>query len=184
MAKQVQTQVSASGEDVYATSEDFRKILGEDLVRLYQLSFLLTGNHQKAERRFEAGIRACANQNQVFREWARVWTKRVMAENAIRELTPRPTRSNSSLPPFVRNQESDNQTAYFDAEALLGLADFERFVFVLRVLERYSENECAVLLGSSRSHVREACTCAIKKLAELTRFSECSVVDGAIQKAL
>jgi len=184
MAKQAQTRISASGENLYATSEDFRKILAEDLSRLYQLSFLLTGDHQKAESCFEAGIGACANQNRVFREWARLWTKRVMVENAIRELTPRPTRSNSSLPPFVQNQESGNQTAYFDADALLTLADFERFVFVLRILERYTENECAVLLGSSRSHVREACTCAIEKLAELARLSECPVVDGAIQKAL
>ena len=167
MPNQAQTQISASGEHLYATSEDFYKILDEDLTHLYQVSFLLTGDQQKAERCFVACIEACADKNWVFRDWARPWTIRVVVENAIRELTPRPTRSNSSSLPSLRTRQSTNPTGYFDAESLMGLPDFDRFVFVLRVLERYPENECALLLGSSRSQVREACTCAIKKLARI-----------------
>jgi DNA-directed RNA polymerase specialized sigma24 family protein len=167
MAKQARTQISANSENLYATSEDFHKILDEDLNRLYQLSFLLTGDRQKAENCCLAGIEACADENRVFREWARAWTIRVVVENAIRELTPRPTCSNSSSLPSLRTRESTNPTGYFDADTLLGLADFDRFVFVLRVLERYPENECALLLGSSRSQVREACTGVIKELARI-----------------
>ena len=167
MPKQARIQVSASGESLYATSEDFYKILDEDLNRLYQLSFLLTGDRQKAESCFVAGIEACADENRVFSEWVHAWTIRVVVENAIRELTPRPTRSNSSPPPPLRTRESTSPTGYFDADTLLGLADFHRFVFVLRVLEGYPESECALLLGSSRSQVREACTSAIKKLARI-----------------
>ena len=48
---------------------------------------------------------------------------------------------------------------------MLGLADFERFVFVLCVLERYREHECALLLGCSASEVRDARTRAIEELA-------------------
>ena len=167
MPKQARIQISASSENLYATSEDFYKILDEDLNRLYQLSFLLTGGRQKAENCFVAGIEAaCADENRAFSEWVHAWTIRVVVENAIRELSPRPTRSNSSSPP-LRTRESTSPTGYFDADALLGLADFERFVFVLRVLERYSENKCALLLASSRSQVREACTSAIKKLARI-----------------
>jgi DNA-directed RNA polymerase specialized sigma24 family protein len=167
MPKQAWFQVSASSENLYATREDFRKIFDEDLDRLYQLSFLLTGDRQNAENCFVAGIEACADENRVFSEWVRAWTIRVVVENAIRELTPRPTRSNSSSLPSLRTRESTNPTGYFDADTLLGLADFERFVFVLRVLERYPENECALLLGSSRSQVREACTGVIKELARI-----------------
>lgn len=167
MAKPGRTQISASNENLYATREDFRKILDEDLDRLYQLSFLLTGHRQNAENCFVAGLEACAVQNRVFSEWVRAWTIRVVVENAIRELAPRPTRSNSSSQPFLRTRESTSPTGYFDADTLLGLADFDRFVFVLRVLEGYSENECALLLGSSRSRLREACTCALKKLARI-----------------
>jgi DNA-directed RNA polymerase specialized sigma24 family protein len=50
--------------------------------------------------------------------------------------------------------------------AVLGLADFERFVFVLCVLERYREHECALLLNCSASEVREARTQAIEELAD------------------
>ena len=167
MAKPGRTQISASSEHLYATREDFRKSFDEDLGRLYQLSFLLTGDRQNAENCFVAGIEACADENRVFSEWVRAWTIRVVVENAIRELTPRPTRSNSPSPPSLRTRESTNPTGYFDADSLMGLPDFDRFVFVLRVLERYPENECALLLGSSRSQVREACTSAIKKLARI-----------------
>jgi DNA-directed RNA polymerase specialized sigma24 family protein len=167
MAEQAHTQVFGSGENQYATREDFRKILDEDLNRLYQLSFLLTADHQKAERCFVASIEDCANENRVFREWARPWTKRVVVENAIRELKPRPSRSNSSLLPSLRNQQSSSPTGHFTADALLRLADFERFVFVLCVLERYRENDCTLLLGCSASQVREAWTRAIETLASI-----------------
>jgi len=167
MAKPGRTQISASSEHLYATREDFRKSFDEDLGRLYQLSFLLTGDRQNAENCFVAGIEACADENRVFSEWVRAWTIRVVVENAIRELTPRPTRSNSPSQPDLRSRESTSPAGYFDADTLLGLADFDRFVFVLRVLGGFPENECALLLGSSRSQVREACTSAIKKLARI-----------------
>ncbi len=160
MAEQARPQIFANGNNPYATREDFRKILDEDLNRLYQLSFFLTADSEKAERCFVASIEDCANENGVFREFARPWTKRVVVENAIRELKPRPSRSNnSSSPPSLR------KSRHFAADALLSLADFERFVFVLCVLERYRESDCALLLGCSASQVREAWIRAIGALA-------------------
>jgi DNA-directed RNA polymerase specialized sigma24 family protein len=167
MAEQSHTQIFGNGENQYATREDFRKILDEDLNRLYQLSFLLTADRQKAERCFVASIEDCANENRVFREWARPWTKRVVVENAIRELKPRPSRSNSSSLPSLRNQQSSSPTGHFTTDALLRLEDFERFVFVLCVLESYRENDCTLLLGCSASQVREAWTRAIQTLASI-----------------
>ena len=168
MAGQTRTRISESAENQYANDEDLCKILDEDLNRLYQLSFLLTADHQKAERCFVASLERCANENRVFRQWARAWTKRVIVENAIRELKPRPSSNSSSLRSvFSQNQRSSNPSRHFDAEAVLRLTDFERFVFVLRVLERYRENECALLLGCSASQVPEACTRAIQALASI-----------------
>jgi DNA-directed RNA polymerase specialized sigma24 family protein len=169
MAGQARTRISESAENQYATLEEFRKILDEDMNRLYQLSYLLTADHQKAERCFVASIEACANENRVFREWARTWTKRVVVENAIRELRPRPRRSNSSSLPSLRNQPWSGPTRHFTADALLGLADFDRFVFVLCVLERYRENDCALLLGCSVSQVREAWIHAIETLSSIVQ---------------
>lgn len=169
MAEQAHPQTFGNGENQYATREDFRTILDDDLNPLYQLSFLLTADHQKAERCFVASIEDCANESRVFRAWARAWAKRVVVENAIRELKPRLSRSSSFSLPFLRNQESSSPTENFTADALLALADFERFVFVLCVLERYRENDCALLLGCSASQVREACTGAMKALAGISQ---------------
>jgi DNA-directed RNA polymerase specialized sigma24 family protein len=165
MTEQAHTQ-SGKGEKRYATREEFLKIFDADMNGLYQLSFLLTGDHQKAERCFVASIDDCAKENRVFREWARVWAKRVIVEKAIRELRPRRSHSNSSafVPSvFYRNQPP---IGHFDVDAVLGLADFERFAFVLCVLERYRQHECALLLGCSASEVREARTGAIAELAK------------------
>jgi len=124
MTAQAHSQISGSGEGRYATPEDFLRIFDEDLSDLYQLSFLLTGDHQKGERCFVSGIEDCAKENRVFREWARAWAKRVIAENAIRELNPRRKDSSSSIPTvFSRNRQSSSPSGHFDVDSVLGLAD-------------------------------------------------------------
>jgi DNA-directed RNA polymerase specialized sigma24 family protein len=50
--------------------------------------------------------------------------------------------------------------------AVLRLADFERFVFVMSVLEHHSEHDCALLLGCSATEIREGRTRALKELAD------------------
>ena len=169
MTEEAHSSMRRNGEHRYATCEDFLKIFDEDMPGLYQLSFLLTGDHQKGQRCFVAGIEDCAIENRVFREWARVWAKRVIVENAIRELQPRRCYSSSStlLPTvFSHNQQSSGAGGHFDVDAVLRLADFQRFVFVLCVLERYPQHECALLLGCSASEVRVARTQAIQELAK------------------
>ena len=89
MTEQAHTQICGNREKRYATREEFLKIFDEDMNGLYQLAFLLTGDHQKGERCFVAGIEDCGKENRIFREWARAWAKRVIVEKAIRELHPR-----------------------------------------------------------------------------------------------
>ena len=81
MPKQTQ---NGKAETRYANCEDFRRIFEEDLHGLYQLSFLLTGDHRSAERCFVAGLEDCVKERRVFREWGRTWAKRVIVKNAIR----------------------------------------------------------------------------------------------------
>jgi len=50
MTGQTTSHICENGEDRYATREAFLKIFDQDLSGLYQLSFLLTGDHQKGER--------------------------------------------------------------------------------------------------------------------------------------
>jgi hypothetical protein len=151
----------------YSNSEDFGRIFTEDLNGPYQLSFLLTGDHKKAEQCFVTGIEDSVNENHVFREWARSWAKRTIIQNAIRELRPRPSHSSSSPFPSVpsHNQQWNVSGEHFEAEAVLRLGEFERVVFVISVLEHYSQHDCALLLGCSISEVREARVRALEDLA-------------------
>jgi hypothetical protein len=165
MLKRTHTE---NAEARYASCKDFRRIFEEDLHGLYQLAFLLTGDHQKAERCFVAGLEDCVKESRVFREWAHTWAKRVIVQNAIRELHPQSNHSNSSahVPTiFSPNRQLSDPSGDFDKDAVSRLADFERFVFVLCVLDRYREHECALLLGCSASEVREARAQAIGQFA-------------------
>ena len=166
MAEQTHSAMRGNRETRYATCKDFLKVFDEDMHGLYQLSFLLTGDQRKAERCFVEGMADCAKENQVFTEWARTWAKRVIVQNAIRELQPRPGYSDSSALTPTGFSHKNGPIERFDVDALLRLADFGRFVFVLCVLERYREHECALLLGCSASEVREARTEAIQELAK------------------
>ena len=155
--------------NVYASREDFQAVFHEDLKELYQLSFLLTRDPAKAERCLVVGLEDCVRENRIFREWARSWAKRVIVQNAIREMKPRPSQSNSFLSGASSldiDQLSSRSAGHFDVDAVLRLADFERFVFVMSALERYSEHDCALLLGCTARDTREGHARALKELAD------------------
>jgi DNA-directed RNA polymerase specialized sigma24 family protein len=48
--------------------------------------------------------------------------------------------------------------------AVARLEPFERFVYVMTVLERYSDHECSILLGCARRDVLAARTRALQQL--------------------
>jgi hypothetical protein len=52
----------------YATTDDFRKLFTEGLVGSYLLAYLLTGNLEKAEHCFVAGVEDVVKSNAVFKE--------------------------------------------------------------------------------------------------------------------
>jgi DNA-directed RNA polymerase specialized sigma24 family protein len=154
--------------DLYATHEDFHSIFSEGLTELYKLSFLLTRDPEKAERCLVTGLDDCVTGNRIFREWARSWAKRAIIQNAIRELKPRPNVS-TFLSSGAIVPDIDSPDGHVAMSAVLGLGDFERFVFVMSVLEHYSEHECALLLGCSSKEIREARARALKELTDLSR---------------
>ena len=163
---QARNQVRRIEPSPYATWEDFISVFHEDMNGLYQLSFLLAGDHERAEKCFVAGIEDCVEENRVFREWARSWAKRVIVQNAIRELEPRPNLRNSPCATvFSQSVDASALGEDFHVDAVLGLGDFERFVFVMAVLEHYSHHECALLLGCSVLEIRESRLHALEQLA-------------------
>ena len=138
-------------------------------MELYQLSFLLTRDPAMAERCLVSGLEDCVTGNRVFREWARSWAKRTIVQNAIRELKPRPIHSDSPLSETILpdiGQPLSGPGGHFAFDAVLGLGDFERFVFVMSVLEHYSEYDCGLLLGCSAREVREARSRALEELMD------------------
>jgi DNA-directed RNA polymerase specialized sigma24 family protein len=167
MRKQARDQVRRKEPNPFATREDFIEIFHEDVNELYQLSFLLTGEHEKAEKCVVAGFEDCVHENRVFREWVSSWAKRVIVENAIRELKPRPSLPGSppSATLFSHSHQSNSSGGQFAPETLLKLGDFERFVFVMSVLENYSHHECALLLGCSVLQIRQGRLRALEELA-------------------
>jgi len=169
MTKGTPIQVREHEGSQYASHEDFHTIFNEDLKELYQLSFLLTRDPAKAERCLVSGLEDCVSGNRVFREWARSWAKRRIVQNAIRELKPRPSQSNSLLSGAMfsdMDQYSRGPGGHFEIGAVLRLADFDRFVFVMSVLEHYSEHDCVLLLGCSAGDIREGRARALKELAD------------------
>jgi hypothetical protein len=168
MTERANIQYRKDETDRYASRKDFCRIFTEELVGLYQLSFVLTRDPQKAEQCFIGGLEDCVARNSVFRDTARSSAKRAIVQNAIRELKPRPSLSN--LPPLAANFPDIDQLLsgpvnHSEIDAVFRLEDYERFVFVMCVLEQYSQHVCALLLGCSVREVREAHTRALNDLA-------------------
>lgn len=140
----------------YATTEDFCRTFSENLNSFYQLSLLLTGDLEKAKECFLAGLEDAAKAN-VFKEKAYSRAKRAIIENAIHALQPHPFDPSPSVAASLQRRSA--------MESLLGLRDFDRFVFVMAVLEHYSAKECSVLLDCSLPEVRASRIHALGQLA-------------------
>ncbi len=170
--------------DDHAGIKDFRNIFIENIDRLYLLSLLLTGDQEKAERCFVTGFEECATTNRAFKESARAWAKRAIIQNAIRALQPLPDDASSKAANhFPADRKLPNAVdPHF--KAVLALEDFQRFVFVMSVLEHYSDRSCALFLGCSVHDVRIARTRAIERLAEssLSR-SSCEIDFEAVRES-
>ena len=134
------------------------------MASLYLLALLLTGDHDRAEQCFVAGIEENAEANNVFKLWAHKWARRAIILNAIRILEPHPDGENTSLLP-VDPVNASRSLIDSDLFFVLALNDFERFVFVMSILERMSDVECAVLLGYSVERVRDARVEALQQIA-------------------
>jgi len=150
----------------YATRADFCRIFNADMKPLYLLAFLLTANHGKAEQCFLTALADAGRQSVVFREFAASWSRRAVIANAIRLTAPTSSRSETSSD-LWHGTESD-LTAIQIIDRMAQLSRLERFVFVLSVLERYPDVECARLLGCARTTVVQVRARALENLAAVT----------------
>ena len=161
-------RIAGNSHNGFATGEDFCKLFKEDMESLYLLSFLLTANHDKAERCFVAALDECVNGFFVFRERAGSWARRVIIRHAVRITAPRATPTAGILG-AVDSTSQDTFPAVLSQHSrfagILALEDFERFVFVLSALEGYSLQSCSILTGASRQELVETRCRALQHIA-------------------
>jgi len=149
----------------YAVAADFCRIFNHDMNRLYLLAYLLTGDHAMAEECFVRGLEDSTTSNRVFREWAESWARRTVIHNAIQMVRPRPTDRSVSRPD-VRDVTDAAPIA-----AVIELPAFERFAFVMSVLERHSLQESSILLGCSREEVMAGRDRALRQIGRAAGVS-------------
>ena len=153
----------------YTTPSDFCRTFKQDMNRLYLLSLLLTGGRRSAVQCFVSSLTDCLDMKPVFKDWTDFWTRHIVVHNAIRMLSP-------TVNPGEEDSRSD--ISQLDValspvlRAVLRLNTFERFVFVMSVLEGYSDRDCALLLGSSTRDVVAAKAKAFEHLGRTSQLND------------
>jgi DNA-directed RNA polymerase specialized sigma24 family protein len=147
----------------YATRNDFETIFTDDMSALHTLAFVLTADEAKADQCFVAGLEESIQGNPVFREWARSWSKRVIIRHAIKMMAPAPGEAQPLAASLPTRQAASDRDAFL--YPVLQLPPFERFVFVISVLEGHSASDCASLLGCTLTELTRARSQALTHVA-------------------
>src|ERR1700758_55303 len=161
---QAQLQIADGGATTYAAAADFSEVFTEEMHSLYLLSFLLTADKDKAEQCFIGGLGECLEGMGAFMEWARLWARRAIIRQAIQVIKPAP--EDTDLSPLARVNKSRLASPSNNLlAAIVSLSAFERFVFVMSILERLSDGDCLSLLRCSRRELALARELAVRFLA-------------------
>jgi hypothetical protein len=154
----------------YLTVTDFFSIFNEEMHSLYLLAFLLTADHDKAEECLVSAMGECVEGVGVFTDWARSWTRTAVLRRAIQMIMPAPEHADSVSLISLKTSGTPAENNPFSA--ILLLDDFERFVFVMSILEGQSDEQCAVLLRCSRRDVMIARVLALKRQSSTDVLAE------------
>jgi hypothetical protein len=158
------TQIADGGVTPYAAAADFGEVFTEEMHSLYLLSFLLTGDKDKAEQCFIGALGECLEGMGAFMDWARLWARRAIIRQAIWTIKPAPEHPDHS--PLVRVKTAAAPSPNNNIlTAIVSLCAFERFVFVMSILERLSDGDCLSFLRCSRQELALARELAVRSLA-------------------
>jgi hypothetical protein len=163
----------------YARKEEFANVFESERVGLRRLALLLTANSEAAKRCLIRAFRECVASSSVSKEWVLGWTRRMVIRKAISLVMGPEGQSFANT-----NDGADNGSIAFSPDDLLGaiagsesildLPEFDRFVFVICVLERYSVHDCALLLGRSPREINEARKRVGNQAGQIDEFSNSS----------
>jgi hypothetical protein len=151
---------------LYATSAEFCRVFEDEMDHLYLLSLLLTANPEVAEKCFVRGLEDSKSGNPVFKEWARSWARRRIITNAIAMIRPRPERGSGGSRD-VGSREIKGLPP--ELAAVVSLQAFDRFVFVMSVLEGYPEHDVKLFLGCSNADLIQARARALEQIGALAQ---------------
>lgn len=132
---------------------------------LYLLAFLLTGNHKDSEQCFVSTVENDFKEWVVFKEWTFPWVKRGLIKNAIKIVLPGSPRNEARRDLWSAGQYMTQRE--YGINTVTKLAAFERFVFVMSILERYSNWECSLLLECRMNKVAQARMRALSRFPDL-----------------
>jgi hypothetical protein len=144
----------------YPAMTDFFRTFGEEASSLYLLSFLLTADHDKAQQCLISAVGECVDGIGVFMDWGRSRTRIAIARCAIQMIMPVPGHADRMTVINLERPAGPPDNNPF--AAILLLDAFERFVFVLSILEGMSGDACANLLGCSGRDVMLARVLALQ----------------------
>jgi hypothetical protein len=161
------TQLLEQGAATYRTGIDFCKIFTEEMNSLYLLAYLLTADSDKAEQCFVGGLGECVESTGAFMEWAHSWARRTIIKQAIRTIMPSPEYADPVSFVNLHGTSTCGQYGPIGGShmgAIVALSAFERFVFVMSVLEGQSDADCSSLLNCSRPDVMIARELTLRRL--------------------
>ena len=141
-------------------SINFCDVFEQHTNALYLLALLLVADAEVAEECFLSGLDSCLDGRTVPQERAYSWSKRAIIKSAIRLMAPAPEAQTTN------EAEDANQRVASPVDHVRRLQPFDRFVFVMSVLESYPNRECAVLLNCSVEDVVKARNRALLQIAK------------------
>jgi hypothetical protein len=165
-----QMQIVDEKASRYATATDYYRIFVEEMDSLYLLAFLLTADKDIAEQSVVGGLGECIERIGVFLERARSWARRAIVKDAIRKI--RPARQEGAIEFFGSTNAPGTVGASNPFAFIASLRAFERFVFVMSVLEGQPDEDCQSLLNCSRQDIVMARKAAMKLFGAATRRLE------------
>ncbi len=124
--------------------------------------------------------------NSVFKEWAQFWARRITIIRAIELLRPRPSDKNElneTRLSLLNGKAPADVHAHLNFAGIITLQAFERFTFVMSILEEYSVHECSLLLGCLRRDVIDARIAAIQHLASVASSTETEVERNVFRRS-
>ena len=138
---------------------DCYRIFSEEMDSLYFLAYLLTADQEMAERCFGSGLEECVDRFSVLLGSARSWARTAIVKCSIGIIRPAPLEDAQ----FVDANRPAIVGVGSPFGTILSLPAFERFVFVMSILEGRADEDCVNLLSCSRQDFMTARKNSLKR---------------------